>query len=79
VFADAFERAGSFDPAVVRDALAATDMMTFYGGINFDDAGRNIAKPMVLFQVQDGEYRVVYPSEASEAELRHPTPRWSER
>tara|TARA_R110002096_G_scaffold243183_6_gene435270 strand:- start:896 stop:2089 length:1194 start_codon:yes stop_codon:yes gene_type:complete len=79
VFADAFERAGSFDPAVVRDALAETDMMTFYGGINFDDAGRNIAKPMVLFQVQDGEYRVVYPSDASEAELRHPTPRWSER
>ncbi len=79
VFADAFERAGSFDPAVVRDALAETDMMTFYGGINFDDAGRNVAKPMVLFQIQDGEYRVVYPSNASEAELRHPTPRWSER
>lgn len=79
VFADAFERAGSFDPLEVRNALAETDMMTFYGGINFDETGRNIAKPMVLFQVQDGEYRVVYPSDASEAEFRHPTPRWSER
>eukprot|EP00435_Cladocopium_sp_Y103_P078497 s1_g2236.t1 len=79
VFADAFERAGSFDPLAVRNALAETDMMTFYGGINFDETGRNIAKPMVLFQVQDGEYRVVYPFDASEAEFRHPTPRWSER
>jgi len=79
VFADAFERAGSFDPAAVRDALAATDLMTFYGGINFDEAGRNVAKPMVLFQVQDGEYRVVYPSDTAEAPFAHPTPRWSER
>ncbi len=79
VFADAFERAGSFDPLAVRNALAETDMMTFYGAINFDETGRNIAKPMVLFQVQDGEYRVVYPSNASEADFRHPTPRWSER
>jgi branched-chain amino acid transport system substrate-binding protein len=79
VFADAFERAGSFDPAAVRDALAATDLMTFYGGINFDEAGRNVAKPMVLFQVQDGEYRVVYPSDTAEAPFVHPTPRWTER
>ncbi len=79
VFADAFERAGSFDPAAVRDALAATDLMTFYGGINFDEAGRNVAKPMVLFQVQEGEYRVVYPSDTAEASFIHPTPRWSER
>lgn len=79
VFADAFERAGSFNPKAVRDALAETDLATFYGQIDFDEAGRNIAKPMVLYQVQDGEYRVVYPSDRAEAEFRHPTPRWSER
>ena len=34
VFKDAFERANSFDRDKVRDALAATDMETFYGDIS---------------------------------------------
>lgn len=79
VFADAFERAGTFETGAVRDALAATDLSTFYGQIDFDEAGRNIAKPMVLYQVQEGEFRVVYPAEFAEAPFLHPTPRWSER
>lgn len=79
VYADAFERAGSLDPKKVRDALAATDMQTFYGNIKFDDTGKNIAKPMVLYQVQDGEYVVVAPSKWAAAEVRYPIPPWSER
>ncbi|MDX1608555.1 MAG: amino acid ABC transporter substrate-binding protein [Halofilum sp. (in: g-proteobacteria)] len=79
VFADAFERAGSLDPKKVRDALAATDMQTFYGNIKFDKTGKNIAKPMVLYQVQDGEYKVVAPTRWAAAELIHPMPKWSER
>ncbi|MGH6905827.1 MAG: amino acid ABC transporter substrate-binding protein, partial [Geminicoccaceae bacterium] len=35
VFADALERAGSLEPEAVRDALAATDVMTFYGPVKF--------------------------------------------
>lgn len=62
VWADAFERAGSLDPEKVRDAIAATDMETFYGGIKFAPGGNNIAKPMVLRQIQNGEYNVVAPS-----------------
>ncbi|MDF1792513.1 MAG: amino acid ABC transporter substrate-binding protein [Thalassobaculaceae bacterium] len=72
VWADAFERANSFDTDKLRDALAATDMMTFYGGIKFSEAGNNVAKPMVLRQIQDGEYLVVAPSKWAAAELRHP-------
>ena len=79
VFADAFERAGSLDRDAVRDALSATEMETFYGNIKFDETGKNIAKPMVLYQVQDGEYVVVAPVEWAAAEVRHPTPSWSER
>lgn len=79
VYVDAFQRAQSLDKDAVRDALAATDMQTFYGNIDFDESGKNIAKPMVLFQVQDGEYRVVAPTKWAAAELRHPTPPWSER
>ena len=78
-FVDAFRRSDSLDRAAVRDALAATDLQTFYGGIRFDETGKNIAKPMVLFQVQDGEYRVVAPTEWAAADHIHPTPPWSER
>ena len=63
VWKDAFERANSFDIETVRDALSATDMQTFYGPIKFSEAGNNIAKPMVLRQIQEGQYNVVAPSE----------------
>lgn len=62
VWKEAFERANSLDTEKVRDAIAATDMMTFYGPIKFSEAGNNIAKPMVLRQVQNGEFNVVAPS-----------------
>lgn len=79
VFADAFERAGTLEPDAVRDALSQTDMQTFYGPIKFDETGKNVSKPTVLFQIQDGKYVVVYPREFAEGELRWPTPPWSER
>jgi len=62
VWKDAFERANSFDIDKVRDAIAATDLNTFYGPIKFSEAGNNIAKPMVLRQIQEGKYNVVAPS-----------------
>ena len=74
VFKDAFERAGTLDKHAVRDALAATDLMTFYGGIKFAPEGNNIAKPMVLRQIQDGVYNVVAPSEFASHELEYPRP-----
>lgn len=74
VFADAFMRAGTIDPAAVRDALAATDIQTFYGNVKFDDTGKNIAKPMVLYQVQDGALKVVGPTQWAEADIIHPRP-----
>jgi branched-chain amino acid transport system substrate-binding protein len=63
VWKDAFERADSFDTEKLRDALANTNMKTFYGDIKFSKAGNNIAKPMVLRQIQDGKLNVVAPSE----------------
>ncbi len=62
VFMSAFERAGTLDKDAVREAISATDMTTFYGRIKFSEAGNNIAKPMVLRQIQNGEYNVVAPS-----------------
>jgi len=72
VFKDAFERAGSLDKNKVRDALTETDMSTFYGKIKFSEAGNNIAKPMVLRQIQNGKYNVVAPSEFASHPLTWP-------
>ena len=84
VFKNAFERANSFDQKKVRDALAATDMQTFYGNIKFAPGGQNVSKPMVLFQVicdSSGkcENKVVAPLKWASAKLIHPVPKWSER
>jgi branched-chain amino acid transport system substrate-binding protein len=60
VFKDAFERANSFDRDAVRDALAATDLDTFYGPIRFAPEGNNIAKPMFYRQIDgSGKYNNV--------------------
>ena len=84
VFKDAFERANSFDQKKVRDALAATNMQTFYGNIKFAPGGQNVDKPMVLFQVMCDsagkcENKVVAPLKWASAKLFHPVPKWSER
>ena len=72
VFKDAFERAGTLDKEAVRDAIAETDLSTFYGQIKFAEAGNNIAKPMVLRQIQDGKYNVVAPSAFASHALNWP-------
>lgn len=72
VFKDAFERAGSLDKEKVRDAIAATDLATFYGHIKFAPEGNNMAKPMVLRQIQNGEYKVVAPSAFATDKLNWP-------
>ena len=62
VWKEAFEKADSFDTTKVRDAISSIEMETFYGGIKFSPAGNNVAKPMVLRQIQNGQYNVVAPS-----------------
>jgi branched-chain amino acid transport system substrate-binding protein len=79
VFVDAFARAGSLDQKKVRDALASTDLQTFFGPIKFDQTGKNTVKPMVLYQVQKGRYVVVAPENVAEGKLIFPAPPWSQR
>jgi len=83
VWKDAFERANSTDKEKVRDALAKTDMQTFYGNVKFGDGGQNTAKPMVLFQVRcEGDScanRLVAPTKWASQKLVHPIPKWSDR
>lgn len=72
VFADAFQRAGTLDKEAVRQAISETDLATFYGQIKFAPEGNNIAKPMVLRQIQDGKYNVVAPSAFASHPLNWP-------
>ena len=72
VFKDAFERSGSLDKEKLRDAIAATDLKTFYGQIRFASEGNNIAKPMVLRQIQNGVYVVVAPAEFASHKINWP-------
>ena len=65
-YADALQRAGKVDKEAVREALTKTDLMTFYGHIKFDETGKNIAKPMALYQILGGKYVVVSPSKFAE-------------
>jgi branched-chain amino acid transport system substrate-binding protein len=74
VFVDALKRARSSDPEIVRDAIAATELETFYGPIKFDASGRNVAKPMFLTQAQDGKYVLVAPAKWATAKPVVPRP-----
>jgi branched-chain amino acid transport system substrate-binding protein len=54
----AIQRAGSTDPAAVRDALARTaDFQGVTGQISFD-ANRNASKPGLIVTVKDGKFEV---------------------
>lgn len=75
----AIENAGSTDMDSVRQALFDLDIITFYGPINFDDTGKNAAKPMGAIQIQDGVINVVAPSEAAVTELQFPMPAWTDK
>src|SRR5512135_3716170 len=72
IWADAFKRAGSLDKEKLRDALAKTDLDTFYGHIKFAPAGNNVSKPMVLRQIQNGKYVVVAPTKYAADPVEYP-------
>jgi len=57
----AIEKAGTLDKAKVRDALAATDVMTFYGPIKFGPNGMNQGRELPIVQVQAGKVVPLFP------------------
>ena len=74
VYQHALQKVGEFDRQKVRDAIAATDIMTFYGPVRFNEKGQNIAKGMAVVQIQGGKPVVVYPKAVSEKPLIYPIP-----
>jgi len=77
--AEAIKKANSTDPQAIRDALRLLDMPeTAFGAIRFDSTGQN-KHPVLITQVQGGQYRVVWPVDAAESKPIIPTPPWNRR
>lgn len=66
----AIERAGTLDPRKVRDALAALEVVTFFGPVRFGPTGQIVSLKPPVFQIQDGRPVVIYPDEIKQAEFR---------
>ncbi len=85
VLADAINRAGSTDPAAIQAALMETDIpadqiIMPWKGIKFDpETHQNTLGSGIIVQIQDGEYKTVWPFDLASAEIIWPFPKWSER
>ncbi|MGQ0655550.1 MAG: amino acid ABC transporter substrate-binding protein [Betaproteobacteria bacterium] len=66
----AIEKAGTTDKAKVRDALAALDIVTFYGPIKFSANGMNGGRDLPIIQVQGGRPVVLYPDRIKQGNLQ---------
>jgi branched-chain amino acid transport system substrate-binding protein len=75
----AIQDAGSLEPGQVRDALDRLDTDSFFGSIDFDETGKNTARPMSVVQIQDGTVVTVWPTGAGVPPLRWPSPRFAAR
>ena len=80
VLADALERAGSTDPAKVRDALAETDLpqdlLAFEGSIKFGEDGENVNAAATVMQVQGTKVPQVFPESVAETKPIWPAVPW---
>jgi branched-chain amino acid transport system substrate-binding protein len=78
ILADAIARAGSLDRDKIRDAIAATDMMTVAGQVKFnsDGTGQVIT---VINQWQDGKQVLVWPPDQAVGQVEYPAMPWGER
>ncbi|MDQ7849464.1 MAG: ABC transporter substrate-binding protein [Armatimonadota bacterium] len=82
VAADALNRARSMEKKAIMSALAATNLMTPVGPVQFQNfAGfRNQNPiPMVVEQVQGGKFVTVFPTQIAPGRPRYPTPPWNRR
>jgi branched-chain amino acid transport system substrate-binding protein len=82
VLADVLKRAKGNSPEEMREALAATDIMTAFGPVKFiafdQFTNQNRMETLVL-QVVKKKFETVWPKAASSADFVFPVPRWRDR
>jgi branched-chain amino acid transport system substrate-binding protein len=82
VIADVLKRAKSFSAEDIRQALAATDLMTVFGKVKFASYGKmtNQSKvPTYLVQWIKGKLECVWPKEVATAPYQFPHKTWKSR
>ena len=70
LFQMAIEKAGTTDRAKVRDALAAMDVMTFWGPVRFGPTGQINSLEPPVFQIQGAKPVVVHPPAIKQGEFQ---------
>jgi branched-chain amino acid transport system substrate-binding protein len=73
----AIERAGSPEPSAVREAISGLDVLTFWGRLGWDTAGRNRTSVPPVLQQQGDQLVAVYPPELAGGQLRYPLAGWA--
>ncbi len=80
VLADALNRAASLTPRAIREALLQTDvpaeqLILPWQGVKFEpETGQNILGGGIIVQIQQGEYRTVWPREIAASRVIWPIP-----
>lgn len=75
----AIEKGNSLNSDVVRRELGALTFMSFYGGWDIDDTGKQVGHDMVDVQWQDGKRVIVWPTSAQTGEFVFPMPTFAEK
>ena len=70
LFQLAIEKAGTLDHDKVRDALAAMDVMTFWGPVKFGANGQINSLEPPVFQIQNKKPEVLFPDPIKQGELK---------
>jgi len=79
VLAVAIEKAGTLDPTKIREAIAATDMMTVQGNIKFRSDGTLVEPCPAVVQWLGGSQKLIWPKEYRETSFVYPVPSWKHR
>jgi len=76
VIGAALKRASALSPGGVRDALAATDLMTVFGPVQFISYGKKTLQnklPTLLVQWIDGKLEIIWPQSLATKRYVYPT------
>jgi branched-chain amino acid transport system substrate-binding protein len=85
VLADAISRAGSVRPDKIQKALLKTNLKSDqiimpWEGVRFDPrTHENVLAKGIIVQIQEGEYRTIWPSNLATKDVVWPMPKWDKR
>jgi len=82
VIKDVLERAKTWKPDDIRAAFKATNMMTAFGPVRFEDkegyTNQNFMDTLVM-QVIQGKHETIWPVKYANAKYVYPIPKWRDR